>query len=193
MTESVLGLLTPSCQDKLESFSVLYDHPKHRGLAGRGVVLLSGTVPDTEFLGLLQHEALGHFRDITCVTGTEQSGASAFRDGQEPVWNDDPSAAFYRISWTNEKTVRSTARPEDFVTGYARKGDSFEDLAESVTYYVSQENAFRLRARSNPVLARKLKWLETHMPKPGRIAEGEAWNGEIAWDATKLAFTWLGN
>lgn len=192
MVESVLGLLPPSCQNALESFSVLYDRPKHRGLAGRGVVLVSGAVPDTEFIGLLLHEALGHFRDITCITGTPHSGASAFRDGQEPVWNDDPSAAFYRISWQSDKELRGDSRAEDFVTGYARKGDSFEDLAESVTYYMSQEEAFRLRAQSNTALARKLAWLETHMSKTGRVADGESWNGEIAWDATKLAFTWLG-
>lgn len=190
IAESVLGLLEPACLKKLQTFSVLYNNPKHRGLAGHGVILVSGTVPDSEFAGLLFHEGLGHFRDITCVTGNARSGASAFRDGDDPVWNDDPSAAFYGISWKNENERKQRARQSDFVTGYAYEGDSFEDLAESVTYYLTQENAFRERADKNPVLAQKLAWLEQYMSKKTDVAEGMSWDGEIAWDATKLAFTW---
>lgn len=193
LAAAVLGLLDPACQEKLETFRVLYDHPAHRGLAGRGVIIVSGTVPDQEFIGLLLHEGLGHFRDITCLTGTETSGASLYRDGDDPVWNDDPSAAFYRISWKREKTRKPHARRSDFVTGYAFETDSFEDLAESVTYFVTQEAAFRERAAHSRILAAKLLWLETFMPKTEVIAEGIAWDGKIAWDATKLAFTWTGN
>lgn len=193
LAAAVFGLLDPACQEKLETFRVLYDHPAHRGLAGRGVIIVSGTVPDQEFIGLLLHEGLGHFRDITCVTGTEGSTPSAFRDGDDPVAHDDPSAAFYRISWQNERTRKPHARRSDFVTGYAFETDSFEDLAESVTYFVTQEAAFRSRAAGNRVLAAKLQWLETFMPKKEAIAEGTAWDGKIAWDATKLTFTWTGN
>jgi hypothetical protein len=188
LSASVLGLLDPVCQDRLRTFSVLYDHPQHRGLAGNGVILLSGLVPDKEFLGLLMHEGLGHFWDITCLTGTPASGASAFRDGDMPVWNDDPSVAFYLLSWSNERTRKTSARPEDFVTGYAYQGDNFEDLAESVTYFLTQRSAFEERAKSNPVLAAKLTWLQTHVPHPSAIATGGAWDGSIAWDATKMAF-----
>lgn len=193
LAAAVLGLLDPACQEKLETFRVLYDHPAHRGLAGRGVIIVSGTVPDQEFIGLLLHEGLGHFRDITCVTGTEGSAPSTFRDGDDPVASDDPSAAFYRISWQNERTRKPRARRADFVTGYAYESDSFEDLAESVTYFVTQEDAFRERAAHSRVLAAKLQWLETVMPKTEAIAEGTSWDGKIAWDATKLAFTWTGN
>ncbi len=190
---SVLSLLGDACLEKLETFSVLYNHPKHRGLAGKGVILVSGTVPDQELVGLLLHEGLGHFRDITCLTGTSPSGVSAFRDGDAIIFNNDPSISFYKISWTNEKTRRADAQPEDFVTGYAYQADNFEDLAESVTYYITQERTFRTRAAGSPVLAQKLAWLERYMPKTKNIAESDAsWDGKIAWDATKLSFRSIG-
>jgi hypothetical protein len=83
--------------------------------------------------------------------------------------------------------------PADFVTGYAYQADNFEDLAESVTYYITQEDAFRERAKTNTALAKKLSWLETYMPKGKRLADGDTWNGRIPWDATKLAFEWTNN
>ncbi len=191
LAEAVLSLLDPACLEKLQTFSVLYDNPKHRGLAGRGVILVSGTVPDQEFIGLLMHEGLGHFRDITCLTGDEKSGASAFRDGEDVIYNDDPSVEFYKISWENDKTRKSTAVRRQFVTGYAYQADNFEDLAESVTYYMTQEHAFRVRAEKSSILAKKLAWLEKYMPKKDAVAEGTPWDGKIAWDATKLGFQWI--
>lgn len=188
----IMGMLDDACLEKLETFVVMYDSRKRRGLAGKGVILIRGDVPDKELAGLLIHEGLGHFRDITCITGTEESGASAFRDGDDAIYNDDPSVAFYGISWVDGKTRKTGAKREDFVTGYAYEGDNFEDLAESVTYYMTREGDFRLRAASNAILARKLVWLETHMPKTRSVAESgrPSWDGIIAWDATKLAFTW---
>ena len=193
LAASVLGLMDTACLQKLQTFTVLYDNPKHRGLAGKGVIIVAGNVPDQEFMGLLMHEGLGHYREITCLTGTKASGSSAFKDGSEAVWNNDPSVLFYAISWESEKKRKPGARDADFVTGYAYEADNFEDLAECVTYYMTQENAFRSRAVKNPVLAKKLAWLETYMPKPRNIAQGNAWDGKIAWDATKLGFTWMGN
>lgn len=191
---NILGLLDAACLEKLETFVILYDNPKQRGLAGKGVILVSGQVGDQELTGLLLHEGLGHFRDITCLTGTPQSGVSAFKDGDDVIYNDDPSASFYRLSWENDKKRKAEAKRDDFVTGYAYQADNFEDLAESVTYYMTQEQTFRMRAEKNPILAQKLAWLETYMPKTKRIGNGSAaWDGKIAWDATKLGFTWIGN
>lgn len=193
LVAAVLGLLEPECLEQLRTFSVLYDHPQHRGLAGKGVIFISGTVPDQEFIGLMMHEGLGHYRDITCVIGTPASGTSEFHDGDAAVYNDDPSVAFYRISWLNEKTRKPDALKGDFVTGYSYEADNFEDLAESVAYYMTQETAFRERAVKNAVLAEKLAWLGKYMPKKTNVATGSEWDGAITWDATKLGFTWIGN
>jgi hypothetical protein len=189
LAKTVLGMLPRDCQEKLFSFSVLYDNPKHRGLAGKGVIILAGNVPDNEFIGLLLHEGLGHFADLTCFNGNAVSGNSPFIDAGEVMFNDDPSVAFYSLSWSTEKTRTPDSRVQDFVSGYALS-DTYEDFAESVAYYFLQEEAFAERARTNPVLAGKLAWLRAHYPKNGIAITGSAWDGKIPWDATKVAYDW---
>ncbi len=191
LAKLVLGLLPRDCQAKLQSFTVLYDNPKHRGLAGKGVIILAGNVPDTEFVGLLMHEGLGHFADLTCWNGTQQSGDSPFVDAGDVMYRDDPSVAFYGLSWSESKVQRFESREQDFVSGYALT-DAYEDFAESVAYYFLQEEAFATRAQTNPVLAGKLAWLRAHYPKTGTPIVGAAWNGQIPWDATKVAYDWPG-
>lgn len=189
LAKLVLGLLPRDCQAKLQSFTVLYDNPKHRGLAGKGVILLAGNVPDSEFVGLLMHEGLGHFADLTCWSGTPQAGDSPFIDSGDVMYRDDPSVAFYSLSWSESKIRRIDSRAEDFVSGYALT-DTYEDFAESVAYYFLQEEAFAQRAQTNPVLAGKLAWLRAHYPKTNVSITGSAWNGKIPWDATKVAYEW---
>lgn len=188
----VYRLFPTTCRQKLKSFSVLYKNPQHRGLAGKGVVIVSGIVADSEYLGLLTHEMAGHFWDITCITGTKASGASAFKDGATPVYNDDPSVGFYGISWQTSDKRKPTAHEEDFVTGYASSKDPFEDLAESVSYFLLQPELFASRAQTNPALAAKLAWLQEHFPTTTRVAIGTDTTPGIAWDATKLSYRWLG-
>ncbi len=190
LAEAVLGMLPGECQRKLQSF-YLIENMEHRGLAGRGVIMVRRNLPDKEFVAILLHEGLGHFQDLTCIDGTG-GPASPFRDGGTPVLASDPSAAFYLISWKNNTERVDGNKKEDHVTGYARTGGPFEDLAESVTYYITSEDAFRARAAVNQPLARKLAWLESYMPKERSVAVGEPWTGTIAWDATKMPFTWLG-
>ncbi len=187
LAKMVLGQLPRNCQAKLTSFSVLYDNPKHRGLAGKGVIILSGNVPDNEFIGLLIHEGLGHFADLTCFEGNARAGNSPFIDGGVPMKNDDASVAFYSISWTDAETKRPGADDTDFVSGYA-KTDVYEDFAESVAYYELNEEAFNERASKNNVLAKKLAWLRTYYPKNGLRITGAPWNGQIPWDATKVEY-----
>jgi hypothetical protein len=57
---------------------------------------------------------------------------------------------------------------------------------------MTQEEAFRERASTNPVIAAKLAWIETYLPKREKLATGQLWDGYVAWDATKLAFEWVG-
>ncbi|MDD5750966.1 MAG: hypothetical protein PHS73_00410 [Candidatus Peribacteraceae bacterium] len=186
----VFNLLPVSCQGSLKHFYVRYEKPERRGLAGKSTVIIDGTLPDEEFRAVLVHEMLGHVFDLGCMTGSAQAGASTFRDGADPVYNDDPSFAFYRISWTDAKTKRSDAVSADFVSGYAAS-DPFEDMAESVAYYMLQNAAFRSRARENAVLAVKLKWLETFFPVNQPVALGQTTGaGSVPWDVTKLPYTW---
>lgn len=192
IANEVIRLLPSECQMQLQHFYVRYDKPDRRGLAGKSVIIIDGTLSDDEFRAVLMHEALGHLFDLGCLTGTPQAGKSDFVDGSDPIYNDDPSLAFYRISWLDATHRRPNAKAEDFVTGYAIT-DPFEDLAESVTYYLLNRTAFVKRARMNIALAAKLRWLQTFLPaasSPPPITKNTAWTGVIPWDATKLPYTW---
>lgn len=193
IASEVLRLLPVACVNQIENFYVRYDKPERRGLAGKSTIILDGTLPDDEFRAVLIHEALGHVFDLGCLTGTEQSGPSTFRDGSERIFNDDPSLAFYLISWLDSSKKKPDVRPEDFVSGYAET-DPFEDLAESAIYYVLQRQTFAERARSNRALLAKYKWLQTFLTVSPPVAGTHvaAWDGTVPWDATKLKYEWKG-
>lgn len=194
IADEMLRMLPTACRLQLQNFYVRYDHPEQRGLAGPHSVIVTGNVPPQEFRALLVHELFGHLVDLGCLQGTAESGVSSFHDGKTPIYINDLSVSFYEISWLTEKVQRAEAQATDFVTGYAN-WDAFEDFAETVTYYVLQEDAFRARAKTNETLAKKLAWLETNLfPKKIRIAEGTStWDGKtVPWDATKLPYAWIG-
>jgi hypothetical protein len=169
---------------------------KDRGLAGEDSVVLSGLVPDGEFRALLVHEVVGHVFDLGCLVGNPQSGASAFRDGKKIMWNDDPSIEYYQISWLNERTKQTTARPSHFLSRYAHDSDVYEDIAEGAVMYVLHNELFRKRASENPVIAAKLAWFEKYLPLPESpeplsrsLAVWDSTKGP-SWDATKLPYVW---
>ena len=154
-------------------------------------MILDGTVPDEEFRALFVHES-GHNWDLGCLTGTAESGKSSFSDGDEAIYNNDPSLSFYKISWLTSEVQRSDARNEDFVSGYASY-NIFEDFAESFAYFVLHNDAFAKRAQENDALAKKYVWLRDVLfeGKIPSVATGQsAWEGKVPWDITKLAYVW---
>jgi hypothetical protein len=128
------------------------------------------------------------------MEGIPDSGTSVFKDGGTVFWSNDPSVAFYSISWMTESVKKAGVKNTDFVSGYAAS-DAFEDLAETVVYYVFHQENFKQRAKTNKAMAAKLKWVETYMfPSGLSIAKGnEKWNGkDVPWDITKLSYEWRG-
>ena len=187
LARHVLQLLPDWCQARLQNFHVLYNRPDFRGSAGRGVIIMNGTLSDEQFVTLILHEGVGHFWDLTCVDGTKDTAKSSFKDGDIAIPANDPSVSFYQISWTEEHKKKSTARTDEFVSHYATS-DAFEDLAESVVYYLLQEDAFRTRAQTNAVIAQKLAWLDLYFPTHDPVATGSAWTGKMPADAAKGVF-----
>lgn len=217
--DRVLRIAPTLCRENIEHLVVRYpsdrgragDPPIERGQATASTMILRGPLAtlsskeQAEMIGVIIHEC-GHIVDLGALQGSPRSGESSYPDGHVPTYNDDQSRTFYEISWENVSQRREDARDEDFVSGYA-KADPFEDLAESLVYFALHERAFRERAVQNPLLARKLEWLETYVFKDAnspiaseswpasrslaRPAEpfgrGEGWDGTIAWDVTKLA------
>lgn len=212
--DHVLRQAPTLCRESIKHLVVRYPSTTlkpgdiERGQATASTMILRGPLAmlakqeQAEMIGVIFHEC-GHIVDLGALQGSPRSGESAYPDGHVPTFNDDPSRAFYEISWETPTKLRRGARKEDFVSGYAKKSDAFEDLAESFVYYALHERAFRERAGSSPVLARKLAWLETHVFKDfhspiaseswpagrssAKIAkQSEGWDGTIAWDVTKL-------
>ena len=191
IANNVLMSLPETCRETLKNFYVRYQKPEHRGLAGKSVMILDGTVPDEEFRALFIHES-GHNWDLGCLTGPADSGKSSFSDGDEAIYNNDPSVAFYQISWLTSEVQRSNARNEDFVSGYASY-NIFEDFAESFAYFVLQNDAFAKRAQTNEVIAKKYVWFRDVLFKGDipQIASGKSTGaGKVPWDVTKLEYVW---
>ena len=188
-TEAVMSL-PPQCRNQLKNFYVRYDNPESRGLGGKTTIILDGGVPDDEFRALFLHEYT-HMMDLGCLTGTEMSGPTAFIDGPDMMYRDDPSVQFYSISWLRSDQKKHGVRDADFVSGYAA-WDAYEDIAETVTYYILQQDAFRQRAQTNSAIAAKLAWIEMYVfPQGSNLATGHhQWTGKVPWDITKLPYTW---
>lgn len=201
--DEILRLLPMSCVNRLEHLYVRYDYPEQRGLAGASTVILAGNVggseyralSNEEFRQLAGHEILGHFYELGCLEGTTRAANSAFFDGDTPIKVDDPSAAFYAISWVNASTPKRTAVEADFVSGYAHVSDPFEDLAETAVAYIFHRQALETLAMQNPIIAMKFAWMEKHMPEAVRsVATGRyTWaTANRPWDMTKLVYDWHG-
>lgn len=187
-----LQMLPAKCRHTLQNFYVKYEKQEHRGLAGKSVMILDGTVQShDELRALFIHES-GHNFDLGCLTGTPESGESVYADGNEPMYNDDPSLEFYRISWLTSDVQKSNVNTEDFVSGYASY-NAFEDFSESFAYFVLQNDVFLERALENEALMRKYVFFrdvlfDGDIPS---IATGRSvYTGKVPWDVTKLAYEW---
>jgi hypothetical protein len=191
IANEALMSLPIKCRGTLKNFYVKYEKQKHRGLAGKSVMILDGTVPLEEFRALFVHES-GHNWDLGCLTGTADSEKSSFSDGDEAIYKNDPSLGFYQISWITSSVQRSNSRPEDFVSGYASY-DIFEDFAESFVYFVLQNDVFATRAQENAAIAAKYIWMKDVLfdGQVPQIATGKSvFKGKAPWDVTKLKYVW---
>ncbi len=179
-TELVYHTLTkfPAHQiSQLKNLTLFYSEEGRRGYGGGDTIILRCTnVEDYELVAVLIHE-LGHVYDTGVLKGSERSGESNFRDGSKPVFNDDPSLEFYRISYVDDKTLKSSATALDFVSGYAMS-DPFEDFAESYIFYLLHGDKFRKLAAHNETLSKKYDFLKE------KVFAGKEYN--FATDATDL-------
>jgi len=190
IASEVLYKMPLRCQDNLKNFYVRYDNPEHRGLGGVSTIILTGGVGDDEFRALFIHE-FGHMVDLGCLKGTVATGLSIYKDGDQVMYNDDPSVSFYAISWKDNETHHDGITNRDFVSGYSN-WDMFEDFAESFTYYTLHRRAFYNRALENPIMAQKYNWFVRNLSDLRISTQTKhVWEGTIPWDSTKLAYNWL--
>lgn len=188
LADAVLRALPAPCRTHLKNFYVKYSNVTQRGLGGKTTIIIDGTASDAEFTGLLVHEC-AHVTHSN-MPGNPRSGASPFRDGSEPIYNDSPLTAFFAISWMTEGVLKAGAKKTDFASGYAQS-DAFEDFAETYAFYVLHRPAMRERAKTSPAIAAKLAWMETHLPSDENAVgvSSYTWNKQVPWDVTKLPYT----
>lgn len=167
-----LKSLPQEAVNRLQNLTLNFSNEGRRGLGGGSTIILRcSNVTDEELTGVLVHE-MGHITDTGVLQGNYGTGESEFKDGNNPIYNDDPSLDFYRLSFLDEKTLRPNANMFDFVSGYAMT-DPFEDFAETYNYYILHGDEFRALTTKNDILLNKYNFLKT------RIFNGkEFFNGD---------------
>ena len=144
---------------KIEIFT---DETAPRALAGANILKLQTRVlSDPKLAQLLTHE-LAHVFDLGFYRGNSRGEKSEFVDGATPIFADDLSVQFYRISWKNSAEKLGNASVLDFVSGYAAS-DPFEDFAESVTFFVFKNRDFQKMAAGNDALSAKFKFIKNNV------------------------------
>lgn len=171
-TQALQGML---CQSKL---SPLFDDieivllPSVRepraSIEGRRLTLgLEGIGPE-ELTALLIHEGSHHY-DLTRHTDR---------------------SVFARISWQTDDIKKPDAQLIDFVSGYALT-NSYEDFAESVTFFLLFEREFFERAQKSAILMQKYQHIQQIFAPTGRDVLTSYASGALAmyhWDTTRIPF-----
>ncbi len=191
LADQVLRSLPSHCRDHLQNFYVNYDkNAANRGLGGESTIIIIGNVPDREFRALLIHEC-GHVADLGGLRGTIEGGKTSFFDGNTPIYANDPSVAFYAISWITPQINQPGTKESDFVSGYAAS-DPFEDFAEAYAYYALQKESFQQLAAKNPVIKAKYDFMDQVVfAGSTAVAKGQhVPSKKVPWDVTKLPYVW---
>ncbi len=179
------------CRDHVTNFYVNYAKNAPRGLSGAaGTMMITGNESAAVKRALVTHEC-GHIVDLAALVGTPDSGKTAYFDGKQPIYANDPSIGFYAISWTSASQKKAGSSDKDFVSGYA-KTDMFEDFAESFAFYVFHQQEFLRLAQRNPALAAKYAWLAEHVFQNTPVLATSTYKRtQLAWDVTKLPYKWM--
>lgn len=108
----------------------------------------------TEFMELVSHE-LWHVVDLWVVKWSSSKKDNIYTEfGKSVFASDDPSLAYYKISWDSENIRKATASTVDFCSSYAMS-DPFEDFAECHNLYLNHNALFKLWAQNNESMKKK--------------------------------------
>lgn len=142
-------------------------------VVGNKLILATSVPSDSERLKVFVHE-LGHIIDIFYL----KKGLLS-----------DPSDDFYTISWESFNTKKKGQKIANFVSGYALS-NKYEDFAESFTFYVFHNEDFALRAKTDPILARKYDFFRSRVFQDD-VFVGTSFGTELLkeyhWDITKVS------
>lgn len=173
----------------LKSLEVRNERHVSRGLANsKKIILNTGNIDtDDELKAVFVHE-LGHVVDLGRLKGYNQN-LSEFKDGSRKIYTDDPSVQFYRLSWKDSDTKRSSASRYDFISEYGMT-TPFEDFAESYLFYRLHGAKFRAATAKSTVLAQKYNFLRDQVFAGKEFQTDqyvERYVPGLIWDATLLS------
>ncbi len=123
------------------------------------IVINLWTVPSyLEFFELLTHE-IWHVVDLGMVRWFSKTKSPIYTEfGRKVFEKDDPSIAFYQVSWKSEKVRKADASREDFCSGYGMS-DPFEDFAECHNWYLNHNAIFKKIAKTNDSMKKKYNFM----------------------------------
>jgi hypothetical protein len=151
-----------------------FDPNIRRGLSNSHMMTMRCVnVNDPVFTAVMVHE-VGHLVDTGLLSGTPHAGRSPFHDFGKPIYNNDPSLAFYNISWKDNTTLHKETSYRDFLSSYGRT-DPFEDFSEAYIWYVLQSENFRRLAENTPALQAKYDFMRD------RVFEGKEFSGKYTY------------
>lgn len=111
-----------------------------------------------EFFELVVHE-IWHVTDLGIVRWLSDQKSSTYTEfGRSVLEIDDPSIEFYKLSWQSEKVRNSSAKKEDFCSGYGMT-NPFEDFAECHNLYLNHNAVFRYWAQNNETMKQKYNFM----------------------------------
>lgn len=154
---SSLPKIHTSHLDNLEVYNK--DHVS-RGMANSHKMLINvGTIETSQELAAIFVHEMGHVVDLGYLKGSKRTGKSNFLDGEIPIYNDDRSLGFYKISWENTTKRKTNSMSSDFVSGYSMS-DPFEDFAEHYIFYRLHGEKFRNMMQKSDKLKQKYVFLQ---------------------------------
>lgn len=143
----------------VHELTLSFDPEARRGLAGGNTLILRCIgMDDDELVAVLLHE-MGHITDTGLLQSADFTSVekTSFDDRGTLVYNNDPSADFYSISWENNSSFKS---PEiGFISGYAMTSP-FEDFADTYMAYILHGPLFRFYAARDIDLKAKYEFMK---------------------------------
>lgn len=187
LQKAIIGLPS-SHTENLQSIEILNQAHTSRGMANSHKLILhtKSIENQDELISVFIHE-MGHITDLG-VLKSLNGETTEFRDEDIPIFAEDPSINFYRISWAGESARKPDATRSDFISGYALT-NCFEDFAESYLFYRMHGEKFRFLAQSSEKLQAKYDFLKEEVfgGKEFQVGKQVAENFDpLLWDATRL-------
>ncbi|MCF7917996.1 hypothetical protein K9L27_03295 [Candidatus Gracilibacteria bacterium] len=187
LRKAIVGL-PPLHTAQLKNIEIRNQTNVSRGMANSQTLILHSASIETsdELISVFVHE-MGHIVDLG-VLKSLNGGATEFRDGNTPIFEDDKSVDFYRISWAGATATKPESQRKDFVSGYSMT-NCFEDFSESYVFYRLHGEKFRALSEKSEALNQKYNFFKEVVFEGAEFQIGTplvaGFDANI-WDATRL-------